>query len=114
MYCGRACQRTLRQIIEEKVKRRRAGIRRTDHRSVANYGSVRALDPTEIEELRRRRREGWRVQHLARAYGVTSRTIYRYLSAPPPVQVTVEGWRAWFVLSHRDRPLQVSAWERVA
>jgi len=93
------------------VKRHKAHLRRVDHRSIANFGNTRALDPSETEELRQRRREGWRIEHLARAYGVSTRTIVRYLSATPPFRVHVENWQAWFVIGQGDRPVQVSAWE---
>ena len=53
-------------------------------------GPWRVLDEQEISELRRRRREGWKVRELAEVYGVCVRSVYRYLSdRPTPLQARI-------------------------
>lgn len=53
----------------------------SDPRAVQNMrGPRHVLDVREVVELRRRRFEGWRIEHLAAAYGVSTRTVWRYLT----------------------------------
>lgn len=111
IYCSGVCRAAV-----QSIRGPLSSAPQTDrHRRVAhlNYGSTRALDPKETMELRRRRREGWKVEHLATAYGVCRRTVERYLATPDPVLISIGGWQAYFVIGHRDTPLQVSAWEPV-
>ena len=55
-----------------------------------HVGPWRVLDEQEIAELRRRRREGWKVRELAEVYGVCVRTVYRYLGTrPTPLQARI-------------------------
>ena len=55
-----------------------------------HVGPWRVLDEQEIAELRHRRSEGWKVRELAEVYGVSGRTVYRYLGTrPTPLQARI-------------------------
>lgn len=76
--------------------------------------SDRALSATDIENLVRARRAGARVVDLAREYGVSRRTIYRWLHAEIR-SCEIGGYRALFAIrrpedSVREGPVQVSEW----
>jgi hypothetical protein len=58
-------------------------------------------------------------QSLASDYGVTVRTIYRYLAYGTPQEVRVGRWSAWFAGSNNRRdgrpvgkPIQLTEWTR--
>lgn len=50
-------------------------------------GGYRILAPVDVAQLRRRRAAGWTARALATAYGVSTRTVYRYLPPETPVPV---------------------------
>lgn len=92
----------------------------SDPRAAQNFrGQFAALTGDEILELRRRRREGWKKEHLAAAYGISTRTVERYLRWSEPVIVAVGAWRASFCLRPPEAgprryvgsPVQVTPWE---
>lgn len=74
--------------------------------------SLRVLSVDEIEELRERRAAGWKVQALMNAYGVSRRTVYRWVSGDV-VSVQIGGWVAGFHILPGQSPQRLSSW-RVA
>lgn len=53
------------------------------------------------------------MEAIAAAYGVSKRTVYRYLAAGVTEQVVeVAGWRATFAVRCGVAPWRVSPWER--
>ncbi len=69
------------------------------------------LEPWQIRELQDDHRRGALVDDLAARYGVSRRTVYRYLEARVE-RVFVDGWTAWFAL-HNDKrsPQRLTPWE---
>lgn len=72
-------------------------------------GPFRALSVDQVAEIRRLRRQGVRVATIALRYGVTARTVYRYLKGVT-LPVNVSGWRADFVVAPGRIPRQVTPW----
>ena len=85
---------------------RRHGL--TPRRYTGN-GPRRALDSEEIAELRRLRAQGWRHRELAEHYGVTVRTVYRYLKPTyaddlaDVVERAVLAWERRYALTLRQQ-----------
>lgn len=82
-------------------------------------GPHAVLVPEEIARLQRLKREGWKVEHLATAFGVSTRTVQRYLMLYPPQLMTVGQYAAWFAQRSRgkrrdpDVPVQLTPWRKV-
>lgn len=88
--------------------------RRGFHKTKFHYGTLAKLDPEEIEELHRRRREGWTKPQLARTYGVSVRTVERYLTRGLPTAIRFGEWVAYFQPRKKGPPSQVTGWRRAA
>jgi transcriptional regulator with XRE-family HTH domain len=76
-------------------------------------GPWRTLDEEELAELRRRRAQGWSADDLARVYGVSRRTVFRYLKGEPEGagflgrRAVIERWARTYSLDLR--PQEVDA-----
>lgn len=80
----------------------------------ANYGRLRARTPEQVAEMSRMRRGGASMKAIADAFGLSVRTVYRYLTpAAGWFDVTVGDWTAVFVTEPGRAPVRVSAWRRV-
>jgi transcriptional regulator with XRE-family HTH domain len=78
------------------------------------HGPVRLLDEEEVDEVRRRHREGWSAERIAFRYGVSRRTVYRYLSGPPTPLVArmlaaIRRWNALYALELTEREVDALA-----
>lgn len=74
----------------------------------------RLLGVDDALELRRLARAGWKPDALALAYGVSKRTVYRYLDGEVR-EIRVGKWRALFQMA-RERgsvPVRIGLWESV-
>ena len=75
------------------------------------HGPRCALGRQEILDVRARRRAGARVADIARSYGVSTRTIQRYLRGRgDPRTIVVGRWEADFYDRGTEPPSQVTAW----
>lgn len=100
LYCSDAC----------RVAAQTKGI----DREYANLrGAWSALPHDEITEMQWRRAEGWTIEQLANVYGVSTRTVQRYLARSRPVRVVVGKWQAWFCTTYNDAPRRIGEWELV-
>jgi len=79
--------------------------------SDANLGRIRARDPEAVGALQRMVAAGVGVRDAADAFGVSTRTAYRYLAEGLGSPVTVLGWTALFV-DRPGGPVRVSPWRR--
>jgi DNA invertase Pin-like site-specific DNA recombinase len=80
----------------------------------ANYGNVRARNPEAIDEMRRLRRAGTSCATIAEQFGVSVRTVYRYVESRIRYHdVVIDGWVATFARRPREAPWRVSDWKRV-
>jgi transposase len=78
----------------------------------ANAGPLRARSPEAIDEMRRLHRGGASMDAVAEQFGVSKRTVYRYLNAAEYFDIEVAGWIATFAVSEGKAPWRVSAWRR--
>ena len=82
---------------------------------VGHLPGNRAMNLVEIEELQRARAAGATARQLADRFGVSVRTIYRWLDTEV-VQVEVGGWAASFAIrpkgDQRPSPVQIDEWTR--
>lgn len=80
----------------------------------ANLGPLRARSTDQVAEMARLRRGGGSMDDIARIYGVSKRTVYRYLAAGDVVEYSVEigGWAASFEIRGGARPWRISPWRR--
>lgn len=70
-----------------------------------------ALAPFQIREMQDDHRRGLTIDGLAARYGVSRRSVYRYLNARIE-RVYVHGWTAWFALHGNNRaPQRLTEWE---
>jgi hypothetical protein len=76
----------------------------------------RALSPGDQEELIERYDAGWSIDALMRCYGISRRTVYRYV-AGEVVVVRIGGWEAAFQVNPREgrgeHPVRIGHWQRV-
>ena len=71
----------------------------------------KSLEPWQIRELLDDHRRGIKPDELAAAYGISKRTVYRYLDARVE-RIYVDGWTAWFALhSDKREPQRLTPWE---
>jgi transposase len=68
------------------------------------------LEPAQIRHAQVDFINGVSVDAIAERYGVSRRTIYRFLSVRLE-RVRVEGWAAWFALSDKKAPQRLTTWE---
>ena len=79
----------------------------------ANLGPVRAKAPESVAAIRRYHAQGVPVPTLADAFGVSVRTVYRYLGDQSLVEtVTVGGWTAEFGFDDLHCPRRLTPWRR--
>lgn len=78
-------------------------------RHVGWAGPRRLLDGEEVRELRRRRSEGWRIDELGPVYGISRRTVHRYLKPEyidrdrTVIEDTVLVWERRYALNLRPQ-----------
>ena len=71
----------------------------------------KSLEPWQIRELLDDHRRGIKPDELAAAYGISKRTVYRYLGGKVE-RIYVDGWTAWFALySDKREPQRLTPWE---
>lgn len=76
----------------------------------AHLGPRRAVSQPDIVAIRRLRTAGWRPEALARVYGVSERTIYRYTRPTLEVDLRVGAWIGTFSIRAGRPPKQVGQW----
>lgn len=73
---------------------------------------AKALEPWQIRALQDEHRLGTSCVTLADRYGVSVRTVFRYIHARVE-RVYVDGWTAWFALHGDDaKPQLLTPWEQ--
>lgn len=78
----------------------------------SNLGPLRARKPEAIAEMRRLAGGGASMRSIAEQFGVSVRTVYRYLvPGTKYFEVQIEGWLATFARSPGKAPWRVSRWE---
>lgn len=76
-------------------------------------GPIRARRPDAVSEIRRLAGGGASMDLIAEQYGVSKRTVYRYLERGLEYfDVEMGGWVATFAVSARRPPWRVSEWQR--
>lgn len=91
------------------------------HAVVPVAGGLRSLTADEIVAMRALRTQGLSGPMLARRYGISVRTVWRWLGAGAIHVVEVDGWQARFCASKGSRdaegllpgPVQLEPWRRV-
>jgi AcrR family transcriptional regulator len=79
----------------------------------ANLGPIRARRPDAVAEMARLRRGGVSMDVIAEQYGVSKRTVYRYLEPELSYfEIAVDGWVATFARRPRQAPFRVGPWRR--
>lgn len=70
------------------------------------------MEPWQIKELQDEFRLGEHIDDLAYRYGISRRTVSRYLSVRIQ-RIYVDGWTAWFALSSEAKqPQRLTPWEK--
>jgi transposase len=69
------------------------------------------LEPWQIQSLQDDKRKGLTVEGLAARYGVSIRTVYRYLDVRVE-RIYIDGWTAWFALGAKKAPQRLTVWEQ--
>lgn len=117
-YCGEECRRI--------VKGLRPPLRLVNgHLPMGDKPVLHATEMAEVLPLARRidrhvprGEKGRAYQDLAERFGITARTIQRYLQYGDPVLVRVGPWSAYFATRSRGKrrdpaaPVQLTAWEK--
>lgn len=80
----------------------------------ANLGKVRARSVEQIAEMRRLRAGGVAIPAIAHAYGLSTRTVHRYVKDDEVYDVSIDGWTATFAVRRGHEPVRVSRWERLS
>lgn len=70
---------------------------------------TRSLSAVQQNNIRKLRDEGWRVPAIAHLYGVSKRTIYRYMKGDL-VDVTVGRFSATFLIEPGRNPRRAGPW----
>lgn len=68
------------------------------------------LEPFQIKEIQDDTRRGMTVEALASRYGISTRTVRRYLNVRVE-RIYIDGWTAWFALRGTRMPQRLTAWE---
>lgn len=71
-------------------------------------GPHRILPVRDVAKVIDLRAKGWTIEALATAYGVSTRTIQRYLELEHPVRIRVGRYVAWFAPTRTGPPVQLS------
>lgn len=75
-----------------------------------NTGPVRARQPATTREIRRLFHGGATARAIAEQFGLSVRTIYRYLREGETFRVTIGRWSALCELRADESPIRVSPW----
>lgn len=78
----------------------------------ANFGPIRARTPASVAEIHRLRSAGVPNRAIAEQFGISVRTVQRYLNDSDHVEIAVAGWSATFAIAPNRPPWRVSAWRR--
>lgn len=68
------------------------------------------LEPFAIKCLQDEHRGGRKVDDLAFDYGISRRTVHRYLNGRVE-RIYVHGWTTWFFLADDRAPQRLTPWE---
>jgi DNA invertase Pin-like site-specific DNA recombinase len=78
-------------------------------------GPLRARRPDTVLEIQRLAGGGASMALIAEQFGVSKRTVYRYLERGLEYfDVELDGWSATFAVCDRRPPWRVSQWQRTA
>ena len=84
-----------------------------DRPADANLGPVRARRPESVEAMRAMHNAGVHVALIAEQFGVSVRTVYRYLDVDVIYsEVELDGWVAVFARARDRAPWRVTAWSK--
>jgi hypothetical protein len=79
----------------------------------SNLGPVRARPPAAVIAMRRYADAGVAVPAIAEQFGVSRRTVYRYLREDVDYYtVPIDGWVATFAQAEGRAPWRVTPWRR--
>ena len=116
--CSEECRKIRRRAQHRDDRRRWRGRKRiaetrilvslTEGDNGRALGPHRILPVRDIAKLLDRHAKGWTIQALATAYGISTRTVQRYLELEHPERVRVGRYVAWFAASRVGPPVQLS------
>lgn len=73
----------------------------------------RMLTPEQQEKVRQHRAQGWSADAIANLYGISRRSVYRYLKGEL-VEVRVGDYTTTFLLESDRNPRRAASWRKVA
>lgn len=118
VVCSEECRKIRRRAQHRDDRRRwrqrkriaeaRILVSLTEGDAGHTLGPNRILSVRDVGQLIDRRAKGWTIEALATAFGITTRTVYRYLDLEHPERVRVGRYVAWFAPSRVGPPVQLS------
>lgn len=70
------------------------------------------LEPMQITELQDAKKRGASIDGLAERFGISRRSVYRYLRGRVVRTYLLDGWSAFFFYDGERTPVRLTPWER--